>query len=180
MREIENIGKRERSVRVPGSKSFTQRALVLAALARGESTLRNALISEDTEHLAHALEMLGAGIETRGDGLRVRGTAGDIANPALVRHIEETALVLEVPLEVVRGNALTVLEEWAARGRTFACVFADPPYRFPLQRELLERARRVLAPEGVFVLESDRSFPLEAEARRVYRYGDTVLAVFEG
>ena len=81
MREIENIGKRERSVRVPGSKSFTQRALVLAALARGESTLRNALISEDTEHLAHALEMLGAGIETRGDGLRVRGTAGDIANP---------------------------------------------------------------------------------------------------
>ena len=101
-------------------------------------------------------------------------------NPALVRHLEETALVMEVPMEVVRGNALTVLEEWAVRGRTFACVFADPPYRYPMQRELLERARRVLATEGLFVLESDRSFPLEAEARKVYRYGDTVLALFEG
>jgi len=101
-------------------------------------------------------------------------------NPALVRHIEEAALIMDVPLEVVRGNALTILEEWEVRGRTFACVFADPPYRYPLQRELLERARRVLAPGGLFVLESDRSFPLEAEARKVYRYGDTVLALFEG
>lgn len=100
-------------------------------------------------------------------------------NPALVRHIEEIALIMEVPLEVVRGNALTILEEWAARRRTFACVFADPPYRYPLQRELLERARRVLAPGGLFILEAARSFPLESEAGKVYRYGDTVLALFE-
>ncbi len=100
-------------------------------------------------------------------------------SPALVRHIEEAALVMEVPLEVVRGNALTVLEEWAVRGRAFACVFADPPYRYPLQRELLERARKVLAPDGLFVLEASRPFPLEAEARKIYRYGDTVLGLFD-
>jgi 16S rRNA G966 N2-methylase RsmD len=87
-------------------------------------------------------------------------------------------LAFEAPVEVVRGNALKVLEEWAARGRDFACVFADPPYRYPLQRELLERARRVLASDGLFVLEASRPFPLEAEAHRVYRYGDTVLALF--
>ena len=74
--EIGTIGKPDRSVRVPGSKSYTQRALVLAALAQGESTLKNALRSEDTEHLMGALGLLGAGIESRGDDLIVRGTAG--------------------------------------------------------------------------------------------------------
>ena len=81
MTEIGTIGKPDRSVRVPGSKSYTQRALVLAALAQGESTLKNALRSEDTEHLMGALGLLGAGIESRGDDLIVRGTAGKIANP---------------------------------------------------------------------------------------------------
>jgi 16S rRNA G966 N2-methylase RsmD len=100
-------------------------------------------------------------------------------NPALVRHIENTMLAFQAPVEVVRGNALKILEEWAARGRSFACVFADPPYRYPLQRELLQRARRVLEPDGLFVLEASRPFPLEVEAGRVYRYGDTVLALFD-
>ena len=81
MTEIGTIGKFDRPVRVPGSKSYTQRALVLAALAQGESTLKNALRSEDTEHLMGGLGLLGAGIEFRGEDLIVRGTAGDIANP---------------------------------------------------------------------------------------------------
>jgi 3-phosphoshikimate 1-carboxyvinyltransferase len=81
MMEIRTIGQLDRSVRVPGSKSYTQRALVLAALAEGESTLKGALRSEDTEHLVLALRLLGAGIENRGNDLLVRGTAGVIANP---------------------------------------------------------------------------------------------------
>src|SRR6266511_2488629 len=47
------------SVRPPGSKSYTNRALVLASLARGESTLRGALFSDDTLHMATALRALG-------------------------------------------------------------------------------------------------------------------------
>jgi len=49
-------------IRPPGSKSITNRALVLAALAKGTSLLHNALDSEDTRLMIHALQSLG--IET--------------------------------------------------------------------------------------------------------------------
>jgi 3-phosphoshikimate 1-carboxyvinyltransferase len=54
-------------VSLPGSKSLTNRALVLAALADGPSVVRRALRSRDTELMAAALVTLGAAIETSGD-----------------------------------------------------------------------------------------------------------------
>ena len=50
-------------VRVPGSKSLTNRALVLAALASGETTLEMALRSDDTDALSRALASLGVAVE---------------------------------------------------------------------------------------------------------------------
>ncbi|HVW03631.1 MAG TPA: hypothetical protein VHB78_01430, partial [Vicinamibacterales bacterium] len=44
--------------RVPGSKSITNRALALAALADGASTLTGVLESDDTRHMRAALEAL--------------------------------------------------------------------------------------------------------------------------
>jgi len=61
---------------LPGSKSYTHRALVAASLAHGESLLTNALDAEDTRLTAQALERLGAGIEWQEDGVRVQGTGG--------------------------------------------------------------------------------------------------------
>src|SRR5438034_8682894 len=46
-------------ITVPGSKSITNRALILAALAEGEITLQNALWSEDTQVMAECLQDLG-------------------------------------------------------------------------------------------------------------------------
>ena len=46
-------------LRVPGSKSITNRALLRAALADGEVTLRGALWSEDTQVMVTCLEQLG-------------------------------------------------------------------------------------------------------------------------
>ncbi len=51
---------------LPGSKSYTHRALVAASLAAGESLLSNALKAEDTELTAQALAQLGAGIDWQG------------------------------------------------------------------------------------------------------------------
>lgn len=56
---------------VPGSKSETNRALVLAALADGPSVLRGALKSRDSDLMAAALGALGVSIRQSGDGLRV-------------------------------------------------------------------------------------------------------------
>ncbi len=53
-------------VRVPGSKSLTNRALVLAAIAEGPSEVGNALRSRDTLLMVGALETLGARVDTTG------------------------------------------------------------------------------------------------------------------
>ncbi|HXI50266.1 MAG TPA: hypothetical protein VNH84_02140, partial [Candidatus Saccharimonadales bacterium] len=47
------------SVTVPGSKSITNRALVLAVLGEGESILEGALWSEDTQVMVECLQELG-------------------------------------------------------------------------------------------------------------------------
>jgi 3-phosphoshikimate 1-carboxyvinyltransferase len=49
-------------VRVPGSKSLTNRALLIAALADGESTLDGALFSDDTHYMADAWQRLGVAV----------------------------------------------------------------------------------------------------------------------
>jgi len=51
----------------PGSKSITNRALLLAGLARGESRIEGALASDDTGHMAQALRRMGVGV-TQEDG----------------------------------------------------------------------------------------------------------------
>jgi len=63
------------SVRVPGDKSITHRALMLAALAEGESLVRGALTSLDARSTAGVLRQLGTGISPlRADAeVRVRG-----------------------------------------------------------------------------------------------------------
>ena len=61
----------EAVVSLPGSKSLTNRALVLAALADGPSVVRRALRSRDTSLMAAALGSLGADIDTSGADWRV-------------------------------------------------------------------------------------------------------------
>ncbi len=63
-------------VRVPGSKSVTNRALLLAGLASGTSVLRGALEAGDTDAFAAGLRSLGVAVERRGDDLLVTGAGG--------------------------------------------------------------------------------------------------------
>ena len=68
------------TIEVPGSKSYTNRALLVAALARGASTLTGALFSDDTHYMCNALQNLG--VEIDADEKRamfdVSGNGGDI------------------------------------------------------------------------------------------------------
>lgn len=79
--EIRTIGKFDAVVDVPGSKSYTQRALVISALAEGKTFLRNPLLSEDTRYMMEALRLFGAEILSSGEDIIVTGTAGRIARP---------------------------------------------------------------------------------------------------
>jgi 3-phosphoshikimate 1-carboxyvinyltransferase len=51
------------TVRVPGSKSLTNRALLIAALANGTTRINNALFSDDSKHFASALQTLGFDVQ---------------------------------------------------------------------------------------------------------------------
>lgn len=108
-------------VRVPGSKSVTNRALVVAALAEGESVIRNALFSDDSYWLMNALSRLG--FEVRADAgagnLEIRGESGEIP---------------ESGVEVSVGNAGTV-----ARFLPPALALGEGPYRVDGVTRMRER-----------------------------------------
>src|SRR5438067_1153295 len=92
------------SITVPGSKSITNRALVLAALSEGETELKGALWSEDTQVMVEALKVLGFEVKIAPDPqelcnrmIRVKGLAGIIPRSGTERE----------PLDIFVGNAGT-------------------------------------------------------------------------
>jgi 3-phosphoshikimate 1-carboxyvinyltransferase len=68
------------NVRVPGSKSLTNRALLIAALADGTTRLTNALFSDDSRYFANALQTLGFDVQLDGVNheMTVTGLGGKI------------------------------------------------------------------------------------------------------
>ncbi len=98
-------------ITVPGSKSITNRALILAALADGEVTLTGALWSEDTQVMTEALRTLGFDVRVENDPtefcnrtITVKGLGGRIPE----------AGTAEKPLELFVGNAGTAARFLAA------------------------------------------------------------------
>jgi len=71
------------SVRLPGSKSMTARALILAALADGPSVIERPLRARDTELMSAGLRALGVGVDTR-DEESWRVEPGPLRGPARV------------------------------------------------------------------------------------------------
>ena len=105
----------EAVITVPGSKSITNRALILAALAQGEVTLKGALWSEDTEAMFHCLQKLGFEVTQQADPnelcnrtIKVKGLGGVIPNGGTT----------EKPLELFVANAGTAARFLAA----FLCL----------------------------------------------------------
>ncbi len=64
------------TVSVPGSKSISNRALLLAALAEGESVITNGLDSDDTQAMRGVLDRLGVSVTIEGSEWRVAGCGG--------------------------------------------------------------------------------------------------------
>lgn len=98
---------------VPGSKSYTNRALLLAALAKGKSKIVNALESDDTKVMITALKKLGVKIRTTKDSIEVQGVNGKFQKPkspiylenagTAVRFLTATMAVMDFP-STITGN----------------------------------------------------------------------------
>ena len=78
---LQSIAAPDATLSMPGSKSFTNRALICASLANGESQLVGWLDSEDTRVMIDSLGRLGVEVEERGGTLLVRGLGGKFAIP---------------------------------------------------------------------------------------------------
>ncbi len=87
------------TVALPGSKSISNRVLLLAALCEGVTTLHDVLDSDDTRVMLAALEALGCKIESQGLTFKVHGLAGQLA---------------DLPLQLFLGNAGTAMRPLTA------------------------------------------------------------------
>ncbi|PYJ80866.1 MAG: hypothetical protein DME22_22970 [Verrucomicrobia bacterium] len=123
-------------ITVPGSKSITNRALILAALAEGETTLRGALWSEDTQVMVEGLRALGFEVKVAEDSqefcnrtIIVRGRGGKIPRGG----------TLESPLGIFVGNAGT-----AARFLTALVCLGHGIYRVHGVKRMHQRPSEAL------------------------------------
>ena len=67
-------------VRLPGSKSISNRVLLLAALSQGQTTIHEVLASDDTAVMLAALEKLGCSVNKNGDTVIIGGLGGQLIN----------------------------------------------------------------------------------------------------
>ncbi len=123
-------------ITVPGSKSITNRALVLAALAGGETTLQGALWSEDTQVMVDCLQELGFMVNVEQDAkescnrtITVYGLGGQVPRGGSEAQ----------PLELFVGNAGT-----AARFLAAMVCLGDGVYRLHGVPRMHERPQAAL------------------------------------
>jgi 3-phosphoshikimate 1-carboxyvinyltransferase len=75
------------TVRLPGSKSISNRVLLLAALAAGTTRIDNLLISDDTRYMVDALSALGVAVRSDGSQTVITGTAGPLVSEPIERTL---------------------------------------------------------------------------------------------
>ena len=96
-------------VTLPGSKSITNRILLLSAIADGETTIKHALRSDDTHHMIEALKILQVDLTEKENGdIHIQGARGQFKNKSA---------------EIFLGNAGT-----AFRPLTAALAFSQGDY----------------------------------------------------
>lgn len=93
------------TVQLPGSKSISNRALLLAGLCSGTTTLHGVLDSDDTRVMLTALQRIGCTVQHTASTVRITGISG--ALPATVAQSAE-------PVELFLGNAGTAMRPLTA------------------------------------------------------------------
>lgn len=150
---VKNTGKSKKiTVQVPGSKSITNRALLIGAAANGISRLNGCLTSDDAYHFLECLKTLGFVIKETPDGslgsnIEITGTDGDIPNKKA---------------EIYVGSAGT-----AARFLVAMLAFSDGEYTVNSSEQMKKRPMQPLidslrdAGAEVLCLEEEGHFPLK-------------------
>lgn len=170
IRQERQIGKhRELEIKVPGSKSITNRALLLAALAEGDSTLTGVLFSDDSRHLMQGLKDLGFSVEIEEEKktVRMHGLGGRMP---------------KLPEGVERGKVYVGSAGTAARFMTAMLACAGGAYELDASEQMRKRPMKplldALAGLGVRVtyLGEEGFFPFVLESEGI-RGGEVSIDV---
>jgi 3-phosphoshikimate 1-carboxyvinyltransferase len=156
-------------VRPPGSKSLSNRALLLAALASGRSDLTGLLDADDTRRMRGCLERLGAGFQVQdATHFEVEGRAGTFAPPTGDGPLDAgsagtVARFLTAVLAAAPGNAKTRIE-----------IDASAQMRARPMGQLLEALREQGA--ELCCLDQDGHLPVAIEPGSSLRGGEVLFA----
>ncbi|HEX2438947.1 MAG TPA: 3-phosphoshikimate 1-carboxyvinyltransferase [Methylomirabilota bacterium] len=121
----------EAVVTLPGSKSYSNRALLVAALARGRSEIIEALHSDDTRYMARALTLLGAGVRS-----------DEAARAFTVEGVDGRFPAREATLEIGNaGTAARFLTAAVALGQGIFVIDGSPAMRKRPIQPLLDGLR---------------------------------------
>jgi len=112
------------TVELPGSKSQTNRALVLSALATSESTIANPLIARDTQLMRDALTALGARISAGNDALwritPINASTIKTSSIALDAGLAGTVMRFILPVAALTRGEVTIYGDERAKQRPIA------------------------------------------------------------
>lgn len=138
MKRIEaQEGPLEALVQVPGSKSISNRVLILAALASGRTEIENLQFSDDSRHMLDCLKRLGFGVvaDEKGRRASVEGGAGVLRSDSAAAKGGEELYVGNA------GTAARFLPCLAALGEQGYRFNGDPRMRARPMKELLDLLR---------------------------------------
>ena len=150
---LKPIHKINGEINLPGSKSLSNRALLLAALAEGSTTITNLLESDDTRHMLNALKQLGIEYTLSNDKTEctIIGNAG--------------AISCAEPQELFLGNAGTAMRPLCAAlclGKGKYTLTGEPRMKERPIGHLVDALRQAGA--NITYLENDGYPPLTIEA----------------
>lgn len=147
-------GPLDATITIPGSKSLTNRALPLAALASEPTTVRGALSSRDSDLMIAALRALGTGIEVSDGGSTLHVTPGPITGGADVDcGLAGTVMRFVPPIAALADGPVTLDGDPAARRRPMG----------PVLRALADLGVRVTSPAGGTAAEDQPPTPGAAD-----------------
>lgn len=114
-------------VRIPGDKSISHRALMLGALAEGETRIRGLLLGEDPRSTAACFQAMGAEIQNlEGEEVRVKGIGlGNLQEPADVLNAGNSGTTIRLMMGILASHAdrfFTVTGDGSLRSRPMARV----------------------------------------------------------
>lgn len=136
-------------VTVPGSKSITNRALLMAAMAQGETTLSGVLFSDDSRYFLQALQDLGfvVEIDEENKSVKVEGLGGRIPKEKAEIYVGSA------------GTAARFLTAFVAMAEGTFLLKSSPQMQKRPMKELLDALRELGA--DIRCMEQEDTFPME-------------------